>query len=267
MAKNRQAQDAAAKAKKQKMMLVVFGVGLLAVGVLQGPKLLKQLNPPAPEAAAVVDGSTAVPPAATPGQTPTIVQVQPAAPQRTAILAGVTLSSDSLPAADDDQLRSFSLFVVKDPFVQQSSEEEASATPAPTAVPPPAAATTDTTAADAAKASTPPPPTPTDATITMNGQAYALTVKDAFPKNDPLFVLARAEAQAREDRGRRRLLRRRQDDPAQARQAGHARERRHRRPLLDQARLPGRRAGEDAELHPDGRLVVVASQGSPQLRR
>ena len=24
----------------------------------------------------------------------------------------------------------------------------------------------------------------------MNGQAYALTVKDAFPKNDPLFVLA-----------------------------------------------------------------------------
>ena len=133
MAKNRQAQDAAAKAKKQKMMLVVFGVALLAVGVLQGPKLLKQLNPPAPEAAAVVDGSTAVPPAATPvpGQTPTIVQVQRSAPQRTAILAGVTLSSDSLPAADDDQLRSFSLFVVKDPFVQQSSEEDASATPAP----------------------------------------------------------------------------------------------------------------------------------------
>ncbi len=192
MAKNRQAQDAAAKAKKQKTMLVVFGVALLAVGVLQGPKLLKQLNPPAPEAAAVVDGSTAVPPAATPvpGQTPTIVQVQRSAPQRTAILAGVTLSSDSLPAADDDQLRSFSLFVVKDPFVQQSSEEDASATPAPAAVPPPAAATTDTTAADAAKTSTPPQPTPTDATITMNGQAYALTVKDAFPKNDPLFVLA-----------------------------------------------------------------------------
>ena len=46
MAKNRQAQDAAAKAKKQKIMLVVFGVALLAVAVLQGPKLIKQLNPP-----------------------------------------------------------------------------------------------------------------------------------------------------------------------------------------------------------------------------
>ena len=135
MAKNRQAQDRrrqGEEAEDDPRRRAAWPSSRL--GVLQGPKLLKRAESAAPEAAAVVDGSTAVPPAATPvpGQTPTTVQ-RPSVPRRSgpAILAGVTLSSDSLPAADDDQLRSFSLFVAKDPFVQQSSEEDAPRRPRP----------------------------------------------------------------------------------------------------------------------------------------
>lgn len=194
MAKNRKAQDAAAKAKKQKIILGVLGVALLGFGVLQGPKLLKQINPPAAEA------TPAAPAAATPATTigttlaastgtAVVVRTTSSAPGPKAILAGVTIEGGVAPAPAEGQLWSFSLFDPKDPFVPQASDEvPATAAPAPAPAPAP-----DTAAGGTSNGGTGSGPTgepaSTDATITMNGQAYALTVKGPFPKAEPLFVL------------------------------------------------------------------------------
>ena len=195
MAKNRKAQDdAAAKAKKQKIILVVGGVLLLGVAAIQVPKLMKHSGPPAQKAAAeTTSPSPAAPsvPAAT-APTGTVTAVKVSGPRATAILAGVTIQGSGTPAADEGQLSSFSLFDPKDPFVPQASAAApAAATPAPAAKPAttPADATGSTGGAGAGTAAVTAAPPPTNATITMNGAAHALVVKQPFPKGDPLFVL------------------------------------------------------------------------------
>ena len=126
----RSAQDtAAAKAKKQKLILIVGGVLFLAVAALQAPKLLKHSSPPAQTAAPSA-------PAATPATvaTGTVSAVKVSGPRATAVLAGVTIQGSGAPAADVGQLRSFSLFDPKDPFVPQASDEAPpAASPAPVA--------------------------------------------------------------------------------------------------------------------------------------
>ena len=199
MAKKRE-DAAAAKAKKQKMILVIAGVALLGVAALQGPKLLKQINPPAAEA------TPAAPAAATPATTigttlaastgtAVVVRTTSSAPGPKAILAGVTIEGGVAPAPAEGQLWSFSLFDPKDPFVPQASDEvPATAAPAPPPPPAPAPAPApDTGAGGTSNGGTGSgatgKPASTDATITMNGRAYALTVKGPFPKAEPLFVL------------------------------------------------------------------------------
>ena len=183
MAKKKSHDAAAAKAKKQKLILAVAGVAMLGLAAIQGPKLMKQLNPPAAKPVAAVTSSSATAPITAPAT------VKASGPRSTAILAGVTVQGDGSPTADEGQLRSFSLFETKDPFVPQASDEPLVATVA-TAQPTlsgtqPAGA--GGTAANPVVA--PPALAPTDATITMNGKAFALTVKEEFPKLDPLFVL------------------------------------------------------------------------------
>ena len=201
MAKKR--DDAAAKAKKQKIILVIGGVALLGIGALQGPKLLKGSSPATNAAVAeeasppatIAAGSISAPA----GGTATAVRAS-SGPRPTAILAGVTIQSGGAPAVDAGQLLAFSLFEAKDPFVPQTSDE-LSGTTEPTAEPtlsdtqPGSGGSTDAAppAGAAAANAAPAPPATTNATIVMNGKAYYLTVKDkdnnAFPPADPLFVL------------------------------------------------------------------------------
>ena len=200
MASNRNKTTIAAeKARKQKIIAVVGGVLLLAVVAIQGPKLWKQLNPPAPapvEAAAV----SAFAPAAT--VTGTVTPTQAAVASRstaTVVLAGVRIPNGSgAPQAQDGKLLSYSLFKAKDPFVPQVSEIPVTQSPTTTAAPTETASGSSTsTASTGASASTTDsaaPSTsakPTYATIEVNGRAQKLALKDKFPKATPTFVLVK----------------------------------------------------------------------------
>jgi len=194
MAKKK-ADVAAAKAKKQKIILAVGGVMLLALGAIQGPKLLgggSSAAPPPVAAAATPGTATAVPVSTPSGSTATAVKVS--GPRPTAVLAGVTILGGAAPAVDPGHLVAFSLFETKDPFVQQGEDETTSAdgstttsgttsgtteTPAPTA----SGGTPGTT--DAA-----PKPAPfAFATIMLDGKPQQLQKKQEFPARSPLFVL------------------------------------------------------------------------------
>ena len=205
----------AAKAKKQKIILAVAGVLLLGLAAMQGPKLLKQGSTPAPEASAPQTVATPTPGApATGGPVTQPPAGSPASGGRqVAVLAGVVIEGGGAPAAELGQLRSFSLFESKDPFVPQETEEGTSSGTAPT--PEPKKAPADPGAADPTggvtavpvKAPAPPSeppappvapvesvepvePVPTHATVIVNGSPQALVPDDTFPKSDPVFVLA-----------------------------------------------------------------------------
>jgi len=177
---------AAAKAKKQKLILVIGGVLLIGLGAIQGPKLLKGSSPAAEPA---TSGEVAAPTTVTAGTvstpaggTATVAKVS-TGPRPTAILAGVTIQSGGAPAIDAGQLLRFNLFEAKDPFVPQTSDE-LSGTTEPTAEPtlsdtePGTSGSTDAAAptgsSDSAAEPASPPAATTNATIIMNGKAYYL---------------------------------------------------------------------------------------------
>jgi hypothetical protein len=183
--------------RRSKRMAIGLGLLLLVVGVIQGPKLLKQLSPPgAPAAAppvAPVDGGTSD--AATGGTTG--------------------------PVVTGTQLQSFSLLPNKDPFHALAGSDPSA--PASTATSPaagsptkkPAAKTPATPAAKAA-AQTPVTPAakaaakaasaasagptgavgftmspPNAAVIRTNGQKQTVAIGGGFPSFQPLFKLVK----------------------------------------------------------------------------
>ena len=172
---------AAGKARKQKGIAIAGGVLLLGLVAIQGPKLWKQLNPPAPQQSTAV---VAPAPAVAGAVTPTL-NTPPARSTATVVLAGVSISSGTaVPQAHDGKLLSFSLFKMKDPFVPQASDASSA----------PAAPTTATAAAKAPSAlgsgaAAASPAKPTYATIEVNGKGQQLTLKEKFPKVTPTFVL------------------------------------------------------------------------------
>jgi hypothetical protein len=194
----RQIDRSAAKAKKQKTILIVMGVVMLALAAIQGPKLWKQLNPSTPAAVpAPSDTSGTTPATTTPaatGQTSGSAGTGP-----TALLAGVTIEAPGKPATDQSQLRSFTLFEPKDPFVPQASDELPGTT-TPTAEPtlsgtqPGAISGNDAGAGDGggstAAGAKPEESQPTYVTISLNGKVYPLAAKEFFPSGNPLFVVA-----------------------------------------------------------------------------
>ena len=114
MAKRSAQETAAAKAKKQKMILAVGGVLLVGLAALQGPKLMKH------------GASTASPPpVAAPSATgtPAPAAVAAAPVKGSAVVAGVALPRATVVKVETSQLASFTLFEAKDPFVQQVSSE------------------------------------------------------------------------------------------------------------------------------------------------
>jgi len=186
----RSAQDtAAAKAKKQKIILIVGGVLLLAVAAFQGPKLMKH-------------GGTAAapPPAAAPSTTGTPVPgaVTAAPVAGSAVVAGVALPRAAAVKLETSQLASFTLFEVKDPFVQQVGNAQpdtagAAAPPAGSTTGPtgPTASPPGSTGSAPGRIGTPPAaPAPIIyATIDFNSKPQQVQVKDTFPTPEPLFVL------------------------------------------------------------------------------
>ena len=183
----------AQKERKQKMILAVGGVLLAGVLVLQLPKLLKHPS-----------STSAAPPATvtTPGDvTPSVPSVTPSSPsapvnvsasKTSAQLAGVVLAPAKTPDAVQGQLWSFSRFKAKDPFVPQVTEGGSSG--ATTASSGTSAAPTTTggapgTAGAGGTATIAAPPA--YATLLVNGRPQQLTLKQLFPKADPIFVLAK----------------------------------------------------------------------------
>jgi hypothetical protein len=189
----KRSQDlAAAKAKKQKIILIVGGVLLLAVAAFQGPKLMKGSgSTAAPEASSASAGSGS---AVTPGAVGVV-----SAPKGSAMVAGVVLPKATVLKVAPSQLASFTLFEVKDPFVPGVGETVAAADTASqdSTVPPPDAATGDaTTAGGDASATTGGTPTPAAppppfayATINFDGKPQQVQAKDQFPTAAPLFVV------------------------------------------------------------------------------
>ena len=196
MAKKMDAK-AAAKAKKQKIILIGGAVLLLGMAALQGPKLLGG------------GGETEATPAATSGSGTTLTPVSTTSPGGTTVpagtpttavnvvgsVAGVPLPAGVAVVAARDQLVSFTLFEVKDPFIQQSGAT-AGEEKAPDVIPSgdePLPAAEDPGTGDKAPAdqppAAPPPPQPNSATIKVDGDPQQVAVKGTFPTNEPAFVL------------------------------------------------------------------------------
>ncbi len=179
------------KQRQQKIILIVLGVVLLGVAALQGPKLLGGSDEPQPAAApagSTSAGTTVVPGSAgstTAGST-TQTSVLPAGVPR-AVLVGVPVGGGALLKPGEGQLRAFTLFTAKDPFVQTLPKEPTAATPAA----PPASGDPGKGGSEGGGGGTTAPGAapPTFATIAVNGDAEALKVKQLFPEQEDLFVL------------------------------------------------------------------------------
>ncbi len=193
--------EAAAKARKQKIILAVAGVAMVGLAVIQVPKVMGRSSSPEPVAEATTAGA---PVTTDTGAAPTgaVAAVAPTAPppitgKPAAYVAGVALPGGAhVVRLSANQLASFTLFEPKDPFEQQVDDQsgltDASAAPSPgpgtDEAPQPTASSAP--ASPAAKA-----PAITDATIMFNGKPQQLTVKQKFPKGSPLFVLVALKKQ------------------------------------------------------------------------
>lgn len=181
--------DLKAKAKRQKIMAAGGGVLLLAVLAIQVPRTMAMLNakpaPPPPAAAAPAPGAVPSDPSVLP--TPGAVGGGAAS---TASGDGTLVDSDPVPVAAAGQLISFGRFASKDPFAEQIDESTAgggggSSTPAPSGP-----------ATPAVEGVVPASPTGSpgvagSAVISVNGVQETVATGGEFPKDSPVFRLAR----------------------------------------------------------------------------
>lgn len=215
----RQQYAAATKARRQKQILAVLGVVLVALVAIQGPKTLKMLSGKSTSSSTGTTTTTT-----SPAATPTTAS-QPAASIAPATAGAGAIAipgapapapevADASPPRLKSQVFSFELFDSKNPFVQQVSAQTTPPVTVPaagTSTPPPAASTPATgqtspapathaagapvsssyttqpqaVAAVSAKAGT--------AVIAVNGQAETVAEGGAFPKANPTFRLVSVE--------------------------------------------------------------------------
>jgi hypothetical protein len=195
----------AAREKKQKIFLAVGAVVFLALAVIQGPKLWKQINPPAAETAAPVTApNTSAAPTGTTAPAVSTPRVRAPKSQR-AQLAGVLIVPEQPVAAGEGQLDSFSRFATKDPFVQQiateplptpeqvaSAGQGAASTVRPAAGKPQGVVQTSLPGTGIPTVGTGtalPQPAATMAMLRVNGKLQAVELKKRFPSSDKAFVL------------------------------------------------------------------------------
>lgn len=197
MARKSKQDRAKAKAAKQKKIVIVGAVLLVALLAYQAPKMMKMLNQkPNP----VV--TTGTPAAATGAPTdpnalaaPTLAGAPVTAATATPTATATDLVSAVPVEADPGQLETFDRFATKDPFVAQTSSSGApAATPAktPAKTPPktPPAPPAPPAAPTAGGSSTPPaPPTaaPSSAVISVNGELVSVAVGTDFPQSGATF--------------------------------------------------------------------------------
>ena len=176
--------DPKAKAKRQKILVVVGLVLLVAILAFTLPSTLKQLNPPRTDTGpSPAPAATVAAPAPGTLAPPTLAGSSPA-PAATAVVAGTVITTDAPAAASTMKLISFNLFVSKDPFRQQVSATGATPTGATSTT-----GTTPTTPAPPTPptSTTPAPPTapPTSAVIAVNGTSETVGVGKTFPAAAP----------------------------------------------------------------------------------
>jgi hypothetical protein len=181
-----------AKQKRQKTIAAVLGVVFLAVAAFQGPKLWKQLHPPASQANVSYNDKPAGSATATTG---------------TPSLAAPTLGgSEPSPATSPDSAlaSSFSLFASKDPFAQQLSDHGDTSSPTPSSGASTAgsgASPRSSSGGEASSGGSASAPRPGTAVISVNGTLYSVAVGNDFPDASatdpsiqPLFHLISATA-------------------------------------------------------------------------
>ncbi len=200
----RKADIAAAKARKQKMTLIILGVAFVGIAAFQGPKLMKQLSGHKSTTAAPATTTTtgaATDTSTTPanpygGTTSPAVATGTGGPS--AKVAGILLQPAGMPAAQRGQLWSLSQFKPKDPFVQQvkgPASATGTSTSAGAGSPSPAPAPTGTTGTGTGTGGVVTTPTTASpavlayATLLVNGKIQQLQLKQLFPKGLPTFVL------------------------------------------------------------------------------
>ena len=196
---------AAQKQRRQTKILIVLGVVLLGLAVLQGPKLMDQLNGSSAPAAApatdttggtstassttVIAGAVPTDPAATPvaaGSATATTPVPAGVPR--AVLVGVTVGGGALQKPGEGQLRAFTLFRAKDPFVQRLPQQPA-ATTAPSTPSSSGGSSGSGSASGGSSQGTVAANPLAFATLSVNGNDSAVEVKQAFPQKAPLFKL------------------------------------------------------------------------------
>ena len=204
---------AAARERKQKIVVAVGFVILAGLMVLQGPKLLDAFKggssaAPAAQPAAATPATPATDPVTgAPVASPTPSATFVKAPKSSkAELAGVVIVPEQPVKAGDGQLNSFSRFASKDPFIQQVKPEplltpaqvgglkaqtagtaDAAAKKAAAAA---AAAAAAGAGAPAGQAAAPSAPVSLNmAMLRVNGNLHFVELKKRFPKSDRAFEL------------------------------------------------------------------------------
>jgi hypothetical protein len=202
--------DPKAKAKRQKVMLAVGSVLLLALLAFQVPRTMKMMKSPSTTSSSspsttttsTTAGSTPLAPPSLDGSS--TAAASPASAQSTASEStdGVSDPSNPLPP-DSGQLVSFNKFKSKDPFHPQISQcggdstssgadgcaaSTASASPKPAAAQKPSSGGTPSSSLFTGS-SKPAAAKAMQATISVNGVATPVKIGRSFPAGAPVFTL------------------------------------------------------------------------------
>jgi hypothetical protein len=197
--------DPKAKAKRQKVILAVGSVVLLAVLAFQVPRTLKMMKSPSADSSSTAStttsaaGSTPLAPPALDGSSTAAAGATSPVSTASESTDGVSDPSNPLPPASG-QLVSFSKFKSKDPFNQQITDCSGGSSGTAGCVP----ATTSTSAKPASTQKPGPVSTHstlmkigsksgaakvTQARISVNGIPGSVAVGASFPSSSPVFTL------------------------------------------------------------------------------
>jgi hypothetical protein len=194
--------DPKAKAKRQKVILVVGGVLLLGLLAFQVPRTMKLMNSQGQSASSSPSTTTSSTPGSTPLAPPSLDGSSSAAPGVPSAGSAASTSADGISdpsnplSPNAGQLVSFSRFKSKDPFKQQiatgcqanTAGSCSSGTPTSSTASKPASkngtkvlATVPGSAGASAR--------PTTGIISINGVDSSVSVGASFPAGAPVFIL------------------------------------------------------------------------------
>jgi hypothetical protein len=174
-----------AKQKKQKILAAVLGVLFVGLLAFQGPRVWKQLHPPA-----IVQTQYETATTTTTASTPSLAAPSLSSGSQAPAASGSTdpsLASSTAPTLADGTLTSFSRFASKDPFAQQISDEKSSSSSSSSGGSPKSSGGGKKSPSNSGGTA----PTPGTAVISVNGTLYTVAVGSDFPEasaTDPSLV-------------------------------------------------------------------------------